>query len=165
MSITTSYNVAPNAIPAVANSVATFNLPVTANINAGTTPKVYTISNSLFPVVGNTYQVTLNLSYSVNFSVAPTGFMGVYLVYQTVGNATIVRAPATQSLPLNVNYGFNTSLTIVYTHTLSTNQLCIYVDNLSSANIVGASSLFQVSNIAVTNVGTSGTTITATSFS
>jgi hypothetical protein len=153
----------------VANSIVNLTLPAFANILPAATPKVYTInSNSLFPVVGNTYQVVFNLTISTAFATTPssTSVMGVILQYENAAGSTkIVEATTYLLVPPAANFGFNASLVLTFTHSLSTNVLTVYIDNLTSATITGGSSAFIVNNISVVNLGTSGRTITATSFS
>lgn len=152
----------------VANSIINLTLPAFANILAAATPKVYTISNTLFPVVGNTYQVVFNLTISTAFATTPssTSVMGVLLQYENAAGSTkLVDATTYLLVPPAANFGFNASLVLTFTHSLSTNVLTVYIDNLTSATITGGSSTFIVNNISVVNLGTSGTTITTSSFS
>jgi hypothetical protein len=92
--------------------------------------------------------------------------MGVLLQYENAAGSTkLVDSTSYTVVPPAANFGFNASLVLTFTHSLASNVLTVYIDNLTSATITGASSTFIVNNISIQNLGTSNSTITATSFS
>lgn len=170
MDITTSYNVAPNnPILSVSNSLIEFPLTLPATIAGGDDAIINKITPLLYPTVGESYLINLNPNFSVSFNSAPTnGPLGMILAYAN-SDYTVSYVSASSykvvvgGLLGGTNFGFNTSLSLVFTHTDPANRLYLIVDNLTTNTIVGSESVLNV-DCGVVSLGTRINTITAADF-
>jgi hypothetical protein len=105
---------------------------------------------------------------STDFNSAPTnGPLGMLLVYAN-SNYTVsyVQSSSYKVVVGGLSgsvFGFNTSLSLVFTHTDPTNRLYLIVDNLTTNTIVGASSVLNV-DCGIVSLGARTNTITAADF-
>jgi hypothetical protein len=168
MDITTSYNVAPNAAPlTVSNSLTSITLTC-PSVSGGEDAMVNKINSLLYPTVGESYLINLNVVFSASFNTAPTaGTLGVVLQYQNSdGTVAYVSASSYKVVAtgtVGVIYGFNTSLSLVFTHTNPNYSLAILIDNLTSNSIVGNESTFNV-DCGIVSLGSRTNTITVADF-
>jgi hypothetical protein len=156
----------PTVLP-VSNSLTSITLTC-PSVSGGEDAIVNKISPSLYPTVGESYLVNLNVVLSASFNTAPTaGTIGVILQYQNSdGTIAYVSASSYKVVAtgtVGVIYGFNTSLSLIFTHTAASNSLAILIDNLTSNSIVGNESTFNV-DMGVVNLGTRTNTITSADF-
>ncbi len=158
----------PTVLP-VSNSLIEFPLTLPATIGAGDDAIINKISPTLYPTVGESYLINLNPNMSVSFNSAPTGGpLGMILAY---GNSDYTVSYVSASsykvvvggLLGGTNFGFNTSLSLVFTHTDPANRLFLIIDNLTTNTIVGDESVLNV-DCGVVNLGTRTNTITAADF-
>lgn len=156
----------PNVIPIQANPVVSNNsgiisLPlVGSNIAPGNDRLSYLIEPSLYPTVGLTYMITISPVISAAFSAAATGVFGLLVEYHNVSYTNIyVRTSDYKTVYNTVNFGYNASLTIVFTHTDASNILSISLDNLTNQVFLAASSPVNVDCIASLELGTSSKNI------
>ncbi len=169
MDITTSYNVAPNnPLLSVSNSLIEFPLTLPATISGGNDAVINKISPTLYPTVGESYLINLNVGLSADFNSAPTsGTLGFILGYAnsdyTVSYVSADSYKVVATGTIGTNFGFNTSLSLIFTHTDPTNRLYIVIDNLTSNTIDGASSVLNV-DCGIVSLGTRTNTITAADF-
>jgi len=168
MSAYNELNVAPNAAPlTVSNNLTSIALTCPDIIGDNDT-KINKISPLLYPTVGESYLVNLNVIFSASFNTAPTaGTIGVILQYENAaGDTSYVSASSYKVVAtgtVGVIYGFNTSLSLIFTHTVATNRLSILIDNLTSNTIVGNESTFDV-DMGVVSLGSRTSTITSADF-
>jgi hypothetical protein len=171
-----SYNISPNeaqsnGAPVSVRTFAqqsTYNLPANATNTAnGAGTDLYNLSVSdLCPVVGYAYQITLNVSYSLDFAGVPTAGGAVYLRFSYGANSgagVIQLAQIGGPTPLDP-YAINGSMTLTFNHTAASNKLIISNSNSSGQTITGATSLVQVQNLAVVSLGPITSTIPTSVF-
>ena len=170
MSAFNGLNVAPNNdVLTVSNSLTEFALTLPATISADTDAIINKITPTLYPTVGESYLINLNPNMSVSFNSAPTnGTLGMILAY---GNSDYTVSYVSASsykvvvggLIAGTNFGFNTSLSLVFTHTDPVNRLYLIVDNLTTNTIVGSESVLNV-DCGIISLGARTNTITAADF-
>jgi hypothetical protein len=169
MSAFNGLNVAPNnEVLTVSNSLIEFPLTLPATIAGGDTTVINKFSPLLYPTVGESYLVNLNPVLSADFNSAPTaGTLGIILAYAnsdyTVSYVSASSYKVIATGTIGTVFGFNTSLSLVFTHTDPTNRLYIVIDNLTSNSIAGATSVLNV-DCGIVNLGTRTKTITAADF-
>jgi hypothetical protein len=156
----------PTVLP-VSNSLTSITLTC-PSVSGGNDAKVNKISPLLYPTVGESYLVNLNVVLAASFNSAPTaGTLGVILQYENAaGDTAYVSASSYKVVAtgtIDVTYGFNTSLSLIFTHTVASNRLAIVIDNLTSNSIIGNESVFNV-DCGVVNLGTRTNTITSADF-
>jgi hypothetical protein len=168
MSAFNGLNVAPNAAPlTVSNDLTSITLTC-PSVSGVSDALVNKISPLLYPTVGESYLVNLNVILAASFNTAPTaGTMGVILQYENAaGDTSYVSASSYKVVATGTNgaiYGFNTSLSLIFTHTVASNRLAILIDNLTSNSIVGNESTFDV-DMGVVSLGSRTSTITSADF-
>lgn len=170
MSAFNGLNVAPNnEVLTVSNNLTSFALTLPASISAGTDAIINKISPTLYPTVGESYLVNLNPILDADFNSAPTnGPLGMILGYGN-SNYTVSYVEASSykvvvgGLLGGTNFGFNTSLSLVFTHTDPANRLFVIVDNLTTNTIVGSGSVLNV-DCGIISLGARTNTITAADF-
>lgn len=169
MSAPNRLNVAPNnEVLTVSNNLLSFPLTLPATIPGGSTAILNELSPTLYPTVGESYLVNLNPVFSADFNSAPTsGTLGVLLVYaNSLYTVSYVQASSYKVIATGTagsTFGFNTSLSLTFTHTDPTNRIYVIIDNLTSNSIVGASSVFNV-DCGIISLGARTNTITAADF-
>lgn len=161
----------PNVIPIQANPVVSNNsgiitLPlVGSNIAPDNSRVSYLIEPSLYPTVGLTYMITISPIVSATFGAQATGTFGLLLEYRNASYTNIfVRASDYKTVFNVVDFGYNASITIVFTHTDASNILSICLDNLTNQVFLAAESDVLVECIASLELGTSSKNITASDF-
>ena len=170
MSAFNGLNVAPNnEVLTVSNSLIEFPLSLPATISPDTDVVINEITPTLYPTVGESYLVNLNPNMSVSFNSAPTnGTLGMILAYAN-SDYTVSYVSASSykvvvgGLIAGTNFGFNTSLSLVFTHTDPANRLYLIVDNLTTNTIVGSESVLNV-DCGIISLGARTNTITAADF-
>ena len=157
----------PTVLP-VSNSLTEFALTLPASISGGASATINKINPLLYPTVGESYLINLNPILSADFNSAPTaGTLGIILAYAnsdyTVSYVSASSYKVIATGTVGTTFGFNTSLSLVFTHTDPTNRLYIVIDNLTSNTIDGATSVLNV-DCGIVNLGTRSNTITAADF-
>jgi hypothetical protein len=168
----TSYNVAPNAAqtgaaPVTARTqtfVGALNLSGMPNTPANGGIDLYNLSvSNLCPVVGYAYQITIGLTYSIDFAGVPSAVggpnIGLSLSYGTDSGAnTICESNIYAYTPVDPFF-LTGNITLTFNHTSTANKLIISNINNTSQIITGATSVLQVQSLGVVSLGPITSTI------
>jgi len=176
--IGTSYNVAPNAAQTGAAPVTARTQASTSVFNlSGTIPDtpvssgidLYNLSvSNLCPVLGYAYQINLAFGYSLDFPAAPSAVggpnVGVSLSYGTNSGAGVICEASVYGYTPADPYFVTGNMTLTFNHTSTANKLIISNVNNTNQIITGATSSFQIQNIAVISLGPITSTIPTSVF-
>lgn len=156
-------NVAPNNSvlnPLNVSASAASILITPANIaNLSIEQLIRTVSPTLYPTVGSTYQINMSFTVDWDFPAAPNGQVAIGLGYWN-GTSNILKSLDGSYFQNDPTSGYGT-VSLTFTHTSASNTVRLVVTNLSNQNITGASSAILIQSFTVSEISSNAGTLTS----